>query len=250
MPSTSGRIATIDASAAPISLPTSIRPVVSIVTWTCSGTWRPAAFIARRQPIIAAFTWSRSMQVSMRNRSTPPSRSAASLLLVRVTEVGERDVPEARQLRAGAHRAGDVARAAVLGLVVVGGLAGDARRGEVQLVASCRRSPYSLSTVEKLPNAGGLDRVDADVEERVVHRPDDVRAGEAEHLVAALEREAAEVVGSEIEVLDECAEGAVVDDDAVGDRVEVGLCSRTSYEVPEPTDPASRRSASSTLRTQ
>ena len=78
MPSTSGRIAPSDTRAAPISLPTSIRPVVSIVTWTCSGTARPADFIARRQAIIAALTWRRSMHVSMRNRSTPPSRSPAA----------------------------------------------------------------------------------------------------------------------------------------------------------------------------
>ena len=60
MPSTSGRIAATETSAAPISEPTSIRPVVSIVTWTCSGTSRPIERIARRQATIAAFTWSRS----------------------------------------------------------------------------------------------------------------------------------------------------------------------------------------------
>ena len=47
-------------SAAPISVPTSIRPVVSIVTCTCIGTWRPRSCIARRQAIIAALTCSRS----------------------------------------------------------------------------------------------------------------------------------------------------------------------------------------------
>ena len=59
-PNTSGSIAPSAASAAPISVPSSMRPVVSIVTCTCSGTTRPSAAIARRAPIIAAFAWSRS----------------------------------------------------------------------------------------------------------------------------------------------------------------------------------------------
>ena len=52
---------------------------------------------------------------------------------------------------------------------------------------------------------------------------DDVGPGEAEHLVAALELGAAEVVGRQVEALDEGAEGAVEDDDALVDRVEEGL---------------------------
>ena len=73
MPSTSGFMASNDVSPAPISEPTSMRPVVSIVTCTCNGTGRPWAFMARRQATIAAFAWSRSMHVSITNRSTPPS---------------------------------------------------------------------------------------------------------------------------------------------------------------------------------
>ena len=57
---TSAPIAATDTRAAPISLPSNIRPVVSIDTCTCSGTLRPAARIARRQAIIAAFACSRS----------------------------------------------------------------------------------------------------------------------------------------------------------------------------------------------
>ena len=73
MPSTSGFMASSDVIAAPISEPTSIRPVVSMVTCTCIGTVRPSAFMARRQAVMAALACSRSMQVSMMNRSTPPS---------------------------------------------------------------------------------------------------------------------------------------------------------------------------------
>jgi hypothetical protein len=70
---------------------------------------------------------------------------------------------------------------------------------------------------------GGLERVDADVEERRVHRLDHVRPGEAQHLVAALQRRAPEVVGPEVETLHERAERTIEDDDALVDRIEVGL---------------------------
>ena len=61
------------ASAAPISVPGSIVPVSSMVTWAWIGTWRPSATMARLQPATAALRPSRSNWVSMRNRSTPPS---------------------------------------------------------------------------------------------------------------------------------------------------------------------------------
>jgi hypothetical protein len=54
----------IAVSAAPISLPSSIVPVVSTVTWVITGTRRPSASIARRRPNTAALTCSRSWQVS------------------------------------------------------------------------------------------------------------------------------------------------------------------------------------------
>ncbi len=66
-------------SAAPISEPSSIVPVVSTVTWAISGTCRPAAVIARRAPMIADFVCSRSCEVSTSTTSAPPaSRPATS----------------------------------------------------------------------------------------------------------------------------------------------------------------------------
>ena len=59
-PMTSGRRASSEVRAAPISVPTSIRPVVSIVTWTISGRSLLALAMARRQAMIAALAWSRS----------------------------------------------------------------------------------------------------------------------------------------------------------------------------------------------
>ena len=53
-------------------------PVSSMVTWVWMGTVRPAAFMARLAPLMAALAWSRSKTVSMMMRSTPPSMSAAA----------------------------------------------------------------------------------------------------------------------------------------------------------------------------
>ena len=77
MSTPSGSIAV---SAAPISLPSSIVPVVSTVTCVKIGMCRPACAIARREPDTAALSCNRSWQVSTRIASAPPSSmpSAAS----------------------------------------------------------------------------------------------------------------------------------------------------------------------------
>ena len=143
------------------------------------------------------------------------------LLLVGVAQLGEPDVAEARQLRARTDRAGHVAGPAVGG-VVVGHLAGDARRGDVELVGLVGDVVLGEDGREAA-EARRLDGVDTDVEERGVHAGDDVGPGEAQHLVAALERDAAEVVGTEVEALHVRAERPVEDDDALVHRFEVGL---------------------------
>ena len=78
-PMTSGRSASSAVSAAPISEPTSSRPVVSTVTCTMIGTSIPAVAIARRAPMIAALHWRRSWTVSMRRTSMPPASSPATI---------------------------------------------------------------------------------------------------------------------------------------------------------------------------
>ncbi len=65
-------------SAAPISEPMSMVPVVSTVTCTITGTSRPTSRIALRDPVTAAFAWSRSWLVSTRIASTPPSSRPAA----------------------------------------------------------------------------------------------------------------------------------------------------------------------------
>ena len=65
-------------SAAPISLPSSMVPVVSTVTCTMIGTVRPCAAIARFAPMTADLACSRSWQVSTMTASMPPSSIPAT----------------------------------------------------------------------------------------------------------------------------------------------------------------------------
>ena len=64
-PTTSTCMASSTVRAAPISVPGSMRPVSSMVTWACSGTKRPRAAMARRAPLMAALTESMSNCVSI-----------------------------------------------------------------------------------------------------------------------------------------------------------------------------------------
>ena len=103
--------------------------------------------------------------------------------------------------------------------------------------------PYSASGTAKRAEAGRLDDVDADLEEGVVHAGDHVGSGGDEQLVAALEGLAAEVVGGEVERLHVGAEGAVEDDDALGDEIEVPALLHGLTRVPVAS--GSRRTGSS-----
>ena len=60
-------------SAAPISEPSSIVPVVSTATCATIGTRRPSSAIARRTPRMAALACRRSWQVSTTIASAPPA---------------------------------------------------------------------------------------------------------------------------------------------------------------------------------
>jgi hypothetical protein len=60
-------------SAAAMSEPSSIWPVVSTVTWTTSGARRPARRIPSKAPVTAALICRRSWHVSTISTSAPPS---------------------------------------------------------------------------------------------------------------------------------------------------------------------------------
>ena len=79
---------------------------------------------------------------------------------------------------------------------------------------------YSARTVAKAPNVAVSTTSTPTAKKASCIAGDDVGPGEHEVLVAALEVGAAEVVGVEVERLDVGAEGTVVEDDALRDRVE------------------------------
>ena len=221
MPRTSGRIAETATTAAPISLPTSIRPVVSIVTWTWIGTLRPTA---GHRPAAADHRRLHLQQVHARldeEQVDAADEQAVRLLLVGVAQLGEPDVPEARQLRAGTDRAGHVAGPAVGG-VVVGDLAGDARRGDVELVGRSAMS-YSASTVEKLPKLA-VSTASTPTSKNAACMPA-MTSGRVRHSISLQPSSdgAAEVVGGQVEALHVRAERPVEDDDALVHRFEVRL---------------------------
>jgi hypothetical protein len=72
--STSGK-ASIAVTAAAMSVPISIVPVVSMVTWHISGTRRPVASKACRAAWMAILVCRMSWQVSISRTSAPPSIS-------------------------------------------------------------------------------------------------------------------------------------------------------------------------------
>ncbi len=75
-PMTSTPSATRTVAAAAMSVPSSMRPLVSSVTWAWMGTYsRPASARACFSPATWAFTSSMSWLVSIRSTSTPPSSS-------------------------------------------------------------------------------------------------------------------------------------------------------------------------------
>jgi hypothetical protein len=154
------------------------------------------------------------MQVSMRNRSLPPWRSPRA---------------EARQLRSRADRPGDEP-ASTVGLEVAGNLTRQAGCGDVEFVGAFGDFVFRENRRER-PERRCLDGVDADGEERLVHRANDVGAGEAQHLVAALEGRPTKVVGSEIEALDEGSECSVENDDALVEGFEVGLACHETHKL-------------------
>ena len=160
-------------------------PVVSIVTCTCIGTDRPSACVARTAGDHRRLDL---QQVHARlddEEVDAAFQQAAGLLGVGVAQVGEADVPEARQLRARADRTGDVAGPAIGG-VAVGDVA--AIRAAATFSSWARSAMVLGQHRGEGAEAGRLDGVDADVEERGVHAGDDVGPRRAEHLVAALAR--------------------------------------------------------------
>ncbi len=144
----------------------------------------------------------------------------AGLHLVRVTQRRERDLPERGELGARTHRTGDEPLA-VRGREVIRDLAGQSGVRQGDLVCAVGQVVFAERDRER-PERVGLDDVGAHLEVRGVQGADDVGPGDAQVLVAPLERVAAEVVRGEVLALQPGTGGAVVDDDALVDEIKEG----------------------------
>jgi hypothetical protein len=77
----------------------------------------------------------------------------------------------------------------------------------------------------------GLDHVASHFEEGLVDALDHIGPGQDEVIVAPLERRASEVFGGQVKALDVGAHGAIVDEDAAGECVEVSMVNREKVEL-------------------
>ena len=210
-------------SAAPISVPSSMVPVVSTVTWHeqryvgAGRRDRPAGAVDRGlglQQVLGGLD---------QHRVGAAVDHAAGLRLVGVAQLGVGRVAQRRELGARPDRADHPARV-VRGRALVDHVAGDARAGLGELLDAVLDAVFG-EVGEVGAEGVGLDAVDADVEVGLVHRADDVDPADAEDLVAALvalvvvEAGALAVVGG----LQHRAHGAVGDHDALGQGRSQGL---------------------------
>ncbi len=209
-------------SAAPISLPSSIVPVVS--TATCTNTGKSRA-VRRHGPLRADHRRLGLQQVLTgldHDGVDATLEHAGDLLLVGVAKRGESGVPEGGQFGAGPHGSEHETRTAV-GAERVRLLPGQRRARQRQL-----EDPFGdvvLTEVGQIgPEGVRLDEVDAGLQIRPVDRADDVGPGDVEDFVASLEPR--EVVKARVVLLQHRAHRAVRDQHALRQRVEQGRCGR------------------------
>ena len=168
------------ASAAPISVPSSMRPVSSMVTWAwmrhLAGRRRPWP---GGQPIMAAFI-AEEVEVGLDEEQVDAAlEQAGGLDLVGVAQLGEADLAEAtanlvpgpiepatKRGRSGVEKSSATSRA---------------MRASARVISWDRSAmPYSPSGMASAPKVFGLDDVGADLEVRGVQLGDDVGPGDDE----------------------------------------------------------------------
>ena len=233
-------------SAAPISEPSSIVPVVSTVTCAISGTLNAE----RRHRATRADDRRLRLEEVLAglddDRVGAALDHAGDLLLVGVAQDAVMHVAEGRQLRAGADRAEHPARA-VGCRPPVGDLLGQRGAGAGQFA-----DPLDDVVLAEVGPVGAervrLDGVRARPEVGVVHVAHDVGPGDVEDLVAALE--ALEVVQSEVGSLQHRAHRAVGDDDTLTQRVEQRRPSTGFRHGHQATEGPTRLGATCALPTQ
>ena len=207
------------AVAAEMSVPTSMVPVVSMVTWTMSGSSWPRRTIG----VAAAIDGGLDLQRVLAGLDQQRVRAACDQPLGLDGECGLElavgDVAEAGQLGAGADGADDEPLAPVAG-EGLDGLAGEARGTLVDL--ECSRLQAELAQRDRrAAEAVGLDRVGAGGKVADMDLADQLGAAEVQDLRAVLL--APIVVEREIAGLELAAHGAVEQDDmAAGEGEEIG----------------------------
>ncbi len=107
---TSGRMGSSAVRAAPISVPGSIRPVSSMVTWTWIGTRRPAATMARLAGVDGGLGLEEVVDRLDEQQVDPAGEEGGGLLLVGVAQLEVGDLAEGGEAGAGAEVARHPAR--------------------------------------------------------------------------------------------------------------------------------------------
>ena len=201
-------------NAAPISVPGSIRPVISMVTWAWMGTSLPPPRMARRDPAIAGLD-AEQIELGLDQQQIDPAvDQSACLLLVGVAEFRVGDLAERCELGAWSHGAGHGSRAA---RIQCSELIGDdpcqLSGVRVQLIATVGNVVFTQWNGES-SECVRFGHVCAGCEVLPVHVADQLGSGVDQQLVASLEGCAAEIVGTEVERLDVRPRCPVEDDDA------------------------------------
>ena len=141
-----------------------------------------------------------------------------ALLLVVITELCIADLPERRELRAGTDGTGHPA-GTFGGGVARSHLFGESGCGHIQFMGPLGDAVLTEGNGECAERIG-LDDLTADLEVGGVEFADDVRSGDGQQFVAALEIIATEVLGGEAAQLDAGSHAAVEDDDTFAGCIE------------------------------
>ena len=236
IPSAASGNADSAAMTAGISVPTSIVPVVSIVTCAMSGTLRPSSCIASSIAWIAILHWRMSWQVSTRIRSAPPSRRPRPCSWYDASRTFGSTWPSVGSFVPGPADP-TTNRGRVRRRVLLAGRARDLGGAAVQL-AGLVRDPELCEDDLVRPERVGLDRVAARGEVRLVDRLHGVRPGLAQDLHAVLE--ALEVRKRQVQRVERGPHRAVEDQQAL---LELGQKVGHGSPVLSPPTPDSRRRA-------
>jgi cob(I)alamin adenosyltransferase len=149
------------------------------------------------------------------------NEKTAGLFDVGISQVRECDVTEAGKFRSRSDRPRHEASAPI-DFVIGRNASSNARGGNVQ-VEGLFRDLVLRENRGEAAETGSLQGVDSHVEKGSVHALDDIGPSGAQHLVAPFETRSAEVVGSEVETLNEGAECTVEHDHSFLQGVEVEL---------------------------